>query len=198
MSANQRDEVIVAKILEAARDIFSRYGLKKSTMDDVAKATGKGKSTLYYYFPGKTELFEAVARDEFNKYVKKIREAINQSVTPRDKLKALLVERMELKKQVQNLWQVIEADVFDNFETLCALRVEFEAALVGFVKETITGGIQLGEFKNLSEEEIDFFSNWVIAGFNGLALPIATSYKLKESNQFCERIIDFILYGIKR
>ena len=44
------------RILSAAKNLFSRFGLEKTTMEDIAKAAGKGKSSLYYYFKSKEEV----------------------------------------------------------------------------------------------------------------------------------------------
>jgi AcrR family transcriptional regulator len=51
-------------ILKIARDIFSKYGFKKTTLDDIANAVRKGKSSLYYYFESKEDLFQAVIMKE--------------------------------------------------------------------------------------------------------------------------------------
>ena len=37
-------------ILKIAQEIFSKYGYRKTTLDDIANAVRKGKSSLYYYF----------------------------------------------------------------------------------------------------------------------------------------------------
>jgi len=42
-------------ILKIAREIFSKYGYKKTTLDDIANAVRKGKSSLYYYFKSKED-----------------------------------------------------------------------------------------------------------------------------------------------
>lgn len=47
-------------ILKIAQDIFSKYGYKKTTLDDIANAVRKWKSSLYYYFKSKEDLFQAV------------------------------------------------------------------------------------------------------------------------------------------
>ncbi len=47
-------------ILDASRDLFARFGYKKTTMEDIAMALRKGKSSLYYYFKNKEEIFQAV------------------------------------------------------------------------------------------------------------------------------------------
>ena len=54
------------RIIEVAQDIFKKYGFRKSTMDEIAEAAGKGKSTLYHYFKSKEEVFAAVIEKESN------------------------------------------------------------------------------------------------------------------------------------
>jgi AcrR family transcriptional regulator len=47
-------------ILEAAKGVFLRYGLKKTSMDDLARAAGLSRQGLYLHFQTKEELFRAV------------------------------------------------------------------------------------------------------------------------------------------
>jgi AcrR family transcriptional regulator len=46
-----------ADIVRAAADLFGRRGYSGVQVDDVARAAGVGKPTLYRYFPSKEELF---------------------------------------------------------------------------------------------------------------------------------------------
>ncbi|HPL67833.1 MAG TPA: TetR/AcrR family transcriptional regulator [Smithellaceae bacterium] len=46
-------------ILEAAAKVFLRYGYKKTSMDDLARATGFSRQGLYLHFKTKEELFRA-------------------------------------------------------------------------------------------------------------------------------------------
>ena len=86
----EKDEIVIEEILSGAKKLFGKHGLKKTTMEEIATAAGKGKSTLYYYFPSKIEIFEAVVEDEMKNVVKRIREAVNVSLTAKEKLKAYL------------------------------------------------------------------------------------------------------------
>ena len=193
---NIRDEKVVQEIIEAARELFSKYGLKKTTMEDVGKATGKGKSTLYYYFPGKTELFEAVVNDELKKIVQDMRKAINAETTSREKLKAFLITRLKLREQVQNLGEVVYNEIFESFAEMCRIKAGFETLQVDFIREIVTGGVQSGEFKSMTQEEISFYSTWTAAAFSGLELPLSTSCELIKTVESCDRIVDLILFGI--
>lgn len=191
-----KDELLIREILEAARELFSKYGLKKTTMDDVARAVGKGKSSLYYYYTGKTELFEAVVQDELKKILKDIRIAINAEPSSTGKLKAFLLSRLKLKEKMHNLGQVIHDDIFDNYKEICRLKAEFETIQVEIIREIVAGGVQSGEFREMPVDEIGFFSSWTVAAFGGLELPLSTTPLLIADKNSIDKIVDFILFGI--
>lgn len=192
----QKDEKTLQEILEAARTLFTKNGLKKTTMDDVAMSVGKRKSSLYYYFTGKTELFEAVVIYELKKILKDIRFAINAENTSSGKLKAFLLTRLELKIKVHNLGQVVSEDIFDNFKEICRLKAEFELTQVEIIREIVRGGIQAGEFREMTNDEIGFFCSWTAAAFGGLELPLSTSSELLVNKHSIDKIVEFILFGI--
>jgi AcrR family transcriptional regulator len=50
-----------ARILGAAQQLFLRYGVKRTSIDDVALAAQIAKGTVYLYYKSKNELFAAVA-----------------------------------------------------------------------------------------------------------------------------------------
>ncbi|TLP68843.1 TetR/AcrR family transcriptional regulator [Parasedimentitalea maritima] len=52
------------QVLEGARDVFMADGFEGASVDDIARAAGVSKATLYSYFPDKRLLFMEVARNE--------------------------------------------------------------------------------------------------------------------------------------
>ncbi len=50
------------KLLEAAEQVFSRYGVKRTSMADVASAAGVSRQTLYSVFKNKDELLAEAMR----------------------------------------------------------------------------------------------------------------------------------------
>jgi AcrR family transcriptional regulator len=50
-----------ARILGAARRLFLRYGVKRTSIDDVAREAEIAKGTVYLYYASKNDLFAAVA-----------------------------------------------------------------------------------------------------------------------------------------
>jgi AcrR family transcriptional regulator len=49
------------RILNAAQTLFVRYGVKRTSIDDVAREAGIAKGTVYLSFGSKAELFAAIA-----------------------------------------------------------------------------------------------------------------------------------------
>jgi AcrR family transcriptional regulator len=41
-----------------AHQVFSKSGFRKTTVDEIASANGKGKSSIYYYFESKKKIFQ--------------------------------------------------------------------------------------------------------------------------------------------
>ena len=52
------------QVLAGARDVFLSDGFEGASVDDIARASGVSKATLYSYFPDKRLLFMEVARLE--------------------------------------------------------------------------------------------------------------------------------------
>src|SRR5688572_25054847 len=49
-------------LLDAALTVFLRYGFRKTSMDDVARAADISRQGLYLHFPTKEDLFRAATR----------------------------------------------------------------------------------------------------------------------------------------
>jgi len=52
------------QIIEGARGVFLAQGFDAASMNDIARAAGVSKGTLYVYFDNKEQLFEAIVEEE--------------------------------------------------------------------------------------------------------------------------------------
>ena len=55
----QRQELAVDRLMEAAREVFGRDGIQDARMANIAKTAGCARATLYRYFPNKKALLHA-------------------------------------------------------------------------------------------------------------------------------------------
>ena len=56
-----------AQVLKGARKVFMERGYEGASVDEIARAAGTSKATLYSYFPDKRQLFEAVMQSEVDR-----------------------------------------------------------------------------------------------------------------------------------
>jgi AcrR family transcriptional regulator len=74
------------RILEAALDQFTEFGLRRSTMDDVASRAGLGRATLYRRFGDKDQLIQAVIARESQYYLHLIEQRLEDFTSSVDAL----------------------------------------------------------------------------------------------------------------
>ena len=93
-------------ILEAARQVFARYGYDKTTLDDIGQAAGLNKASLYYYYKNKEDIFNAVVLQEAEETIPKLQaEAASQKGIEKQ-ISFYLIHRLRYYRQVLNLNQV--------------------------------------------------------------------------------------------
>jgi AcrR family transcriptional regulator len=71
-----------ANVLRVAERIFTDHDYHEVLMEDVARASGVGKGTLYRYFPSKRELYLAVMFEGIEQLHAELEAAIDKPATP--------------------------------------------------------------------------------------------------------------------
>src|ERR1700677_2284359 len=75
------------QVMEGARTVFLASGFDGASMNDVARAAGVSKGTLYVYFDSKEQLFEALIREQRRQQAERLTEL---SMDSRDVREVLL------------------------------------------------------------------------------------------------------------
>lgn len=78
------------KILDAALEVFIRYGFKKATMGDLAEKAGMSRPSLYLAFSNKEEIFRAVIVRKMEIFQREAQERAEKSTGLEAKLTAVL------------------------------------------------------------------------------------------------------------
>jgi AcrR family transcriptional regulator len=79
-------DAITARILGATLEQAELVGLRRVTMDDVARRSGVGRATLYRRFPTKAALIDAVVLAEARRYFDGHTQACSRATTLEDRL----------------------------------------------------------------------------------------------------------------
>jgi len=102
------------QVLDGAREIFMRDGFEGASVDDIARAAGVSKATLYSYFPDKRLLFSEVARIECNRQAAEALEVLGTGAPIEDVLReaANRIVRFFLSDFGQQVFRICVAESY--------------------------------------------------------------------------------------
>ena len=92
----KRGEQTRRRILEAAEELFSRYGYSDTSLDSIAELVGMHPPGIFYYFPDKWALYEAVVDDALASLDRATVAALALARPPEDRLLAMVSEWVDL------------------------------------------------------------------------------------------------------
>lgn len=163
-----RDEEVKAAILEAAKCVFQKWGLNKTTMEDIAHEAGKGKSTLYYYFKSKDEIFELLVKTELNTIIIKGKTFINQINSSKEKLKKYIATTINGIKSSVSIYSLVKGEIKGDKEFIEKLLKYLDNEEEMIIKEILKGGIISKEFTFLKEKDLSKAANVIVGIIRGL------------------------------
>ncbi len=88
---NQNEQII----LDAALGVFSAFGYRGATVDQIAIKAGLSKPNLLYYFKRKEDIYVAVLEQTLEKWLAPLRQ-LNPDNDPIDELSAYISAKLEL------------------------------------------------------------------------------------------------------
>jgi len=94
------------QIISAAKICFAQFGYDKTTLDDIGKRMGLNKSSLYYYFKNKEEIFTAVVLEEADNIVEELQSEIESKVSPEERIQFYMRKRLGYYKKILSLHQL--------------------------------------------------------------------------------------------
>lgn len=166
----EKNQQFKQDIIETAQKVFSRFGLKKTTMDDVARLLNKGKSTLYYYFENKEELFIAVIAKEVEVVRKYMQAEINKGASAQEKLRYYALGRMQCISKLLNFYGALKDDYLKHYAFIQKMRKQYDEEEIATLRAILKEGADKGEFVI---EDLDLTASAITYAIKGLEYPWA-------------------------
>lgn len=191
----EKKNSIQTKIINTAQEVFTRFGYAKTTMEDIAREMGKGKSSIYYYFTSKEDIYRAVIEKELQVMKTRILNALAQQILPREKLKAYVGERMHGLKSLPNLYQVLRVEILTQPDFIVEVRQQTDRAEITIVTDILDGGVADGTF-NIEETHLTAIA--IVTALKGMEIPLLLSDTGDDNllEQRLDRLLDVLFFGI--
>lgn len=188
-----KDEV-KNSIINVARQIFSRFGFKKTTMDEIAHASAKGKSSIYYYFSSKEDIFQAVVEKEASMLKRELLEAIETVDDPQEKLKVYVLVRMRTFKKLANYYAAIKSEYLSHLDFVENIRRKYDAEEVTMVENILKAGAANQEF---NIENTKFAAVAIVTAMKGLEIPMFWEEDMEQDmEKRLDDLINILFYGM--
>ncbi|MBN2165664.1 MAG: TetR/AcrR family transcriptional regulator [Marinilabiliaceae bacterium] len=193
---SDNNESVKNAILEVARNLFSKYGYKKTTMEDIAQALGKGKSSLYYYFKNKEDIFQAVIDWEEDILFSSLREIIQEPVSADKKMEKYIEVRMETIRELENYHKAINTDSNSNFDFLDYIKGKSEQEEALMIEQIMQEGLNSNIFaiKNPQMAAIA-----ISTALKGLEIPLFRTKPQMQNDDFkvqLKNVLNILFYGL--
>jgi AcrR family transcriptional regulator len=141
-------------ILDAARARFRKFGIKNSTMNDIADDSGLAVGNLYRYFPNKTEIIAACAEEFAETHRRMIEEIMESKADSFTKLKTYVLARFQASQNVRTGSDYV-AEIARAVIEAKPDRLQDESNLfVQLVRDVLSRGVESGEFtiENITQD----------------------------------------------
>ena len=181
------------KIIASAGQIFSRYGFKKTSMDEIAKALSMGKSSIYYYFESKESIFEAVILSEANTLRAELTTAIKAVESPIDKLRNYVFVRMKSFEKLSNYYNAIFDRNLNHFEFIETIREKYDREELAILRLILYDGARKNVF-NVQNSEYTAIA--IQTALKGLEVPLFWEKRGDNIENRLNAILDVLFFGI--
>jgi len=186
---------IRTRILNTAQEVFIRYGYGKATMDDIAREMGKGKSSIYYYFTSKEDIFKEVIGKELLSMKTRIFNEVSKQEDAREKLKVYVVERMHGLKSLKDLYNVLRTEFTAQRDYIDQTRQQTDQEEINIVTGILDKGVKDGIFHL---EDTVLTSIAIVTALKGMEIPLLITETGGDNllEQRLDRLLDVLFFGI--
>jgi AcrR family transcriptional regulator len=189
------------QVLLGARDVFLRDGFEGASVDDIARAAGVSKATLYAYFTEKRVLFIEVVRTECERQAELAVSLIDETAPPRDVLTGVAYQIVPflLSDFARRIFRICLAEA-DRFPELGRAFYDSgpalgRARLVDYMhKAQMRGELRIDDFELAAEQYTELCKAhvWVRSAFG-----VQTEFSRDEIARVIDGAVDTFLarYG---
>ena len=185
-------------LIDVARQLFAKEGIENTTMNDIAKASNKGRRTLYTYFKNKQDIYMAVVESELNLLANNLKTVEKLKMPADEKLVRYIFMRMDAIKETVFRNGTLRAEFFRDIWEVERVRKTFDTQEIEILKNILNQGVREELFAIPNTEIGALTLHYALRGLDvpyirGVFTELGiTRFTLREY------ILDLVFNGIKK
>jgi AcrR family transcriptional regulator len=181
------------QILDAAHDCIVRYGIRRTSIQEVARIAGVSRGSVYRYFPDKPALVGAVLARSSDRHMAECRFIADKRSTLADRVAEVAVWTRQ-KAVGQLFFQLDETEPETLALMLTSQSTELVESWVDFWVPYVRDAQDADEVRPAVVPERA--AEWIARVLMGLVLGDAVTFDADDSRQLRSYIRDFAVAGL--
>ena len=177
-------------IVEAARRVFAKYTLRKTTMEDIALEAGKAKSSIYYYFKSKEEIVQAVVEEAA---LDEIKRAVLEQDSPENRLRTYSITRMKILHRLGNYYTFLQDEYMEQYGFFDRVRRMHDQEEIAIIKGILREGVLNGTF---DIEDVELTSFAIVTALKGFEYVWASEKDMAVTERSIDTLFHILFHGI--
>ena len=182
-------------ILDSARALFARYGMAKTTIDDIVRESRVARSTVYSYFSSKEDIFREVIEQEGRMLFFEIDRTLAEARDAADKLRRYTRARMCFIRDLHALYTVLTDDNHGQYPFIERARKQYLEKEIETIVAILDEGVDDGLF-NVEDTELAAYT--IISAWKGLDLPWTETVSRRDPERCVENLLAILFDGIMK
>jgi TetR/AcrR family transcriptional regulator, cholesterol catabolism regulator len=180
------------KILHTALELFFRFGIKRVTMDDIAKELGMSKKTIYQFYSEKDDLVNKLSEVQVKYHETQFTDI---AIEAKDPIHEIILITQVMRKMMQNMNPIFFMDLqkfypqayktFQTFKEQCAYKN---------IIDNIKKGIEIGIYR--ADIDVEFVARYRLAQMDMLMFGNYFTFEKISFTQANELILDMFVRSI--
>ena len=180
-------------IITVAEKFFSRFGLNKTTMNEIAKAARIGKATLYHYFASKEHIFTEVIQKESQRLENRLNTVIKEANNPKEQIRVYIITRINYLNNLSNIYSALTDKYLEHYSSIKKFRQDFYDRENKILAKILQTGVDQNVFHEI---EIDEIAKLLSLTLRGLEFLIIAEEKDEFSDKRLNLMTEVLLNGI--
>lgn len=133
-------------ILNTAKKMFALYGLRKTSIEEMARMARVAKATIYNYFGSKDKVYLEVLRREMSETAEKVSYLVDQETLPGDKLVTFVKAKFRYMGKAINILNLDREGIGNLLPGAESIRNELFNREVDIIHSILVDGVKKGIF----------------------------------------------------
>jgi len=197
-----QDDIIQQEILKAAIRLYQKFGPNGFTMDDLAAATGRSRTSLYYYYKNRDEIYQAVMDKIARDMAAGIRQAVTAVETLREKLYAFCHTKLKASAEWKKVFNAMTASMdADEQSQHAKVMFNWHKKLIHhesvILNDILAGAIRRKEMRTIPPGDQDTLVFLIYSGIRGFRREIFELNDPHDLEAALQLLTDMILKWLK-